>query len=62
VGDLGVSRALVARVVVMLGLALLVAAATVQFGLLGALWAAGGAVCALGLIVDVDEPRKKGRR
>jgi len=61
VGDLGVSRALVARVVVVLGLALLVAAAAVQFGLLGGLWAGGAAVCLLGLLVDVDEPGK-GRR
>jgi hypothetical protein len=61
VGDVGVSRALLARVVVLVGLALLVAAAVVQFGLVGGLWAAGGAVCAAGLLVDIDEPRK-GRR
>lgn len=61
-GDVGVSRVQVARAIVALGLAVLVAAATVQWGLVGALWSVGVSLVLVGLLVDIDSPPRKGRR
>lgn len=55
------SRGRLARVLVLLGLVVLVVATVLSFGPTAGVWAAGGALVAVGLLMDVAGPGK-GRR